>query len=381
MKHILLLVIICALFFNKFSFAEAKEEPTTSRTGKGNPFALVEDFPENPEGDPELLNPGNLKMFLHAPSDMPENAPVVFVLHGCSKGAAKIKEWAGWNELADKHKFYVVYPQQQKQRIGKISKTGNFLLCFNWSGTNGQMKKRGEGEDKSIIDMISYLKDNNYSINEERVFITGFSAGGAMANLMLAYWPDKFAGGASIAGVPFHCATTVKEGLGCMGVKPNFATRSNSGPGCEGMGEACMDPKLKRTPEGWKDLVVKYGKQNYSGPYPLMMAWHGGRDQYVDDDNMQEIMKQWTAVHGIDQKADNEKPILKETYTDHEYSEYRDSDGNPKVATLLIPRMFHSIPVEPGNGKDQGGIESGRYSVDYGLHSSYYTAKFWGLVK
>lgn len=378
MRHFLSFIFVCAIAISSSAFA-GTEKQWNSPPEKS--FHLVENFPANVEGDPELPNPGNLKMFLHVPADMPKDAPVVVVLHGCAKGAELTQKWTGWNELADKYKFYVVFPQQQKVKVGKKSRTGNPVLCFNWAGLNGKWKKRGEGEDKSILDMISYIEDASYSINTEKVFITGFSAGGAMTNLMLAYWPDRFAGGAPLAGVPFHCADTMRQGFDCMGVKPTFATRSNNGPGCEGMGEACMDPERKKTPQGWKELVIQYGKQDYKGPYPRVMILHGGRDQYVDDDNLQETMEQWTAVHGIDQKADNDKNVLKETYSQHIYKEYRDKNGEAKVATLIIPRMFHSIPVEPGEGKDQGGMEAGGFSVDYGLHSSYYIARFWGIIE
>lgn len=378
MRHFLSFIFICAVAISSSAFAETEKKWTPP---EAKPFHLVEDFPASIEGDPALLNPGNLKMYLHVPADMPEKAPVVVVLHGCMKGAELIKSWTGWHDLADKHKFYVVFPQQQKLKVGKKSRTGNPILCFNWLGLSGKWKKRGEGEDKSILDMISYVEKSGYSIDTKKVFITGFSAGGAMTNLMLAYWPDKFAGGAPLAGVPFRCADTMKQGFDCMGIKPTFLTRSNNGPGCEGKGEACMDPVRKKTPEEWKELVMQHGKQDYVGPYPRVMILHGGRDKYVDDDNLQETLEQWTAVHGIDQKADNDIRVLKETYSQHVYKEYRDKNGEAKVATLIIPRMFHSIPVEPGEGFDQGGMEAGGFAVDYGLHSSYYIARFWGIVE
>ena len=56
-------------------------------------------------------NPGGLRMWKYVPSGMPPNAPLVLALHACSQQAADYVK-AGWNELADKYKFYVVYPEQ-----------------------------------------------------------------------------------------------------------------------------------------------------------------------------------------------------------------------------------------------------------------------------
>ena len=48
-----------------------------------------------------------------------------------------------------------------------------------------------------------------HPIDPARVFVTGLSAGGAMASVMLATYPEVFAGGAIIAGLPYGCASTV----------------------------------------------------------------------------------------------------------------------------------------------------------------------------
>lgn len=84
-------------------------------------------------------NPGNLLMFTYVPQGMPNSAPVVFALHGCTEAATDL-EAAGWNQLADTYKFYVVYPQQQS--------ANNTEECFNFFGnTSGSTADitRGQG--------------------------------------------------------------------------------------------------------------------------------------------------------------------------------------------------------------------------------------------
>src|SRR5512143_1043929 len=73
-------------------------------------------------------NPGELKMYEHAPASLAASKPVVLVMHGCSETAESAAA-TGWNELADQLGFLVVYPEQQ---------TGNNPLgCFNWAGDYG----------------------------------------------------------------------------------------------------------------------------------------------------------------------------------------------------------------------------------------------------
>src|SRR5690606_7496322 len=60
-------------------------------------------------------NIGNLNMFVHSGAQKKiQNVPLVVVLHGCSQSAQKVAEQSGWNELADKYGFVVIYPEQKR---------------------------------------------------------------------------------------------------------------------------------------------------------------------------------------------------------------------------------------------------------------------------
>jgi poly(hydroxyalkanoate) depolymerase family esterase len=56
----------------------------------------------------------------------------------------------------------------------------------------------------------------DFGVDRRRVFVTGLSAGGPMASVMLATYPEIFAGGAIIAGLPYGCAASVQEALEAM---------------------------------------------------------------------------------------------------------------------------------------------------------------------
>lgn len=282
-------------------------------------------------------NPGNLLMYYYAPSSPKSPAPLVVVLHGCTQSANEYADRTEWHVLANKYGFYVVFPQQQS--------SNNQNKCFNWFEP-GDIA-RGQGEALSIKQMVDYMK-SRFNIDSSKVFVTGLSAGGAMTAVMMATYPDVFAGGAVMAGIPYKCATTMTEGFTCM-----------SG--------------VDKTPQQWGDLV-RGAYSGYSGPYPTLMVFQGSSDYTVRDVNMTELVDQWTNVHGTDQT-----PEVTETFRTATRKIYRNSSGKDVVVTYYISGMGHGITVDPGTNQDQGGT-TGAYSEDKDIYSSYYAAQFWGLT-
>lgn len=335
--------------------------------GQALAFQQVTDF------DQSKSNPGNLKMYLHIPQQLRDPAPLVLALHGCTQSANAYHTESGWSELADRYGFYVVYPEQNSE--DKTAKTGNPYSCFNWAGYYGEGMAKGEGENGSIKQMVEYMQER-YHVDAGKVYITGLSAGGGMTTMMLALYPEVFAGGAPMAGIPYKCASNVDQAYGCMGVTSSFQPRT--GAGCES-GEACMDPALRQSAETWA-ARVRAGNGNWQGQYPRVIIWQGDKDQYVADENAVELMKQWTAVHGTDQTADTEGQQLNGS-SKHSYREYR-KDGRALVAVVDLLGMKHGISVDPGTGEDQGGKPglAMSYTFDWDVHSAYYTAQWWGLI-
>lgn len=327
-------------------------------------------------------NPGELSMYMHAPSNPDANPGLVVSFHGCTQNATTNEKHTGWSTLADEYGFYVVYPQQ--------SAMNNTYSCFNWAGEMGDHSElqRGLDENGSVRQMIQYMVDT-YGVDESKIYVTGFSAGAAMANVMLATYPDLFAGGAPMAGVPYRCSVddqgdashsqTVTNSYNCMGVQEGGVTPL---PGCSGedAGEACMPARLMQTPTEWKRRFA-LGYPGYEGKLPKVIIWHGSKDEIVSDKNLVEQMEQWTAAHGVDQTSDLTDPIAA-SKPSHNYKQYQDQNGNTVVATVEIIGLEHGISADPGTGEDQGGEGSSweSYFYDTGIYSSYYSAKFWGLL-
>src|SRR5215212_11736354 len=137
-------------------------------------------------------NPGALRMLTYSPPDLTPGSPLVVVLHGCTQTAAGYDHGAGWSTLADRYGFALLFPEQQK--------LNNPNGCFNWF-LPGDIK-RDRGEALSIRQMVERIV-HDQRIDRDRVFVTGLSAGGAMTSVMLATYPEVFAGGAIIAGLPY----------------------------------------------------------------------------------------------------------------------------------------------------------------------------------
>jgi poly(hydroxyalkanoate) depolymerase family esterase len=303
-------------------------------------------------------NAAQLKMYKHVPSKVPAGPrPLVVALHGCTQTDA-------WG-------FYVVYPEQNTTR-------NNSSGCFNWGGRWKSAPQtfvftpealdlneiaRGQGENESIKEMVDKMKAD-YAIDDQRVFVTGLSGGGAMTAVMLAVWPDVFAGGAIFAGIPYGCATSKKttaEASECL--------KSYTG----------ADAYLARSPKEWGDLV-RTAAPSYKGPYPRVSIWHGTADSVVNDANMTELVKQWTDANGIDQTADANDTV--ETFP---HAEYKDATGKTRVETYTITGQSHGTEVAPGAPVDPtqpGGAKCGKagaYILSAGICSTYYAGKFFGL--
>jgi len=282
-------------------------------------------------------NPGALKMFAYVPEQLPRAPALVVVLHGCGQTAAAYDFGTGWSTLAKRYGFALLMAEQQG--------ANNANTCFNWF--NPDDTARGRGEAASIRQMVARMAAD-HKIDPRRVYITGLSAGGAMTSAMLAVYPDVFAGGAIIAGLPYGIASNVREALG-------------------GMMQSASRPA-----DQLGDLVRKASK--HKGPWPKVSVWHGSADRTVNPGNANEIVKQWLDVHGLPQASMSAVDV-----DGHPREVWWNADGETVVESYTISDMAHGTPLGLAGNDEPYGAE-GAFLIEAGISSSYHIADFFGLT-
>lgn len=285
-------------------------------------------------------NKGNLEMYGYKPINNDLKVPLVVVLHGCVQTANEIAEQSGWNTLADANNFMVIYPQQKVEN--------NLNKCFNWY-ENLDISKN-DGESETIKEMIQYAIQN-FDVDPSKIFVTGISAGGAMANVLMANYPDLFKSGAIMSGIPFKAANDLATAY------------------------AAMQGKVEKTPDEWVTSISN-NNPNYEGKYPKIVIFHGIDDPFVNVKNAEIIEIQWKGIH----KIASEPAIIPEFNGNPEIAKTTYFKNNcPIIVKYEINNLGHAMAVDPGTEKQQGGNVA-RFALDKNFHTTYWTAKFFGMI-
>ena len=262
-------------------------------------------------------------------------APLVVVLHGCGQSAAGYDHASGWSRLADRAGFALLYPEQRPQN--------NPNTCFNWFLPGDA--RRDAGEAASIRRMIAAFVAAR-GLDERRVFVTGLSAGGAMAAALLADYPEAFAGGAIIAGLPYGVAASAPEAFDRM--------RGHGLPG-----EAELQALLRAA-------------SPHQGRWPIVSVWQGTADRIVDPVNAAAIVQQWRGVHGVD-------PEPAQSVVDgYPRRAWRDAQGREVIEDYAIVGMGHGTPLATGGPDGLGAAAP--FMLEAGISSTRRIAAFWGLT-
>ncbi len=281
-------------------------------------------------------NPGNLRGRIYVPRSLARGAALVVVLHGCTQNAAGYDQGAGWSRLADEQGFALLFPEQQR--------ANNPNLCFNWFAPEDV--SRDHGEAASIREMIAAMIAE-HAIDPARVFVNGLSAGGAMTAVMLATYPDVFAGGAIIGGLPYGTAMGVVQALDRM--------RGHNMPSDGELG------------------TLARGASAHDGGWPTLSVWHGGADATVHPDNADAILTQWQALHGV-----AEAPDAVDSVAGHPHRTWRDERGRAVIEDYRIAGMGHGTPIAT-QGAEACGV-AGPFMLDVGVSSTRRIAAFWGIA-
>ena len=169
-----------------------------------------------------------------------------------------------------------------------------------------------------------------------------------MAAALMAAYPDVFAAGAIIAGLPFGVATTLRDAL------------------------YEMHHSTARPPEELGDLVRRASK--HTGPWPRLSVWHGSSDRTVNPANADELVKQWLDLHQLPPATMSEG-----TVDGYPREVWWNGDGETVVESYTITDMAHGTPLGVADNDQRYGSE-GVYLIEAGISSSFHIAKFFGLT-
>lgn len=272
-------------------------------------------------------------------------AALVVMLHGCTQNGDGFATSTGMNTIAEEKGFLVAYPVQPS--------SANSSQCWNWFLTAHQA--RGAGEPASLAGVVTHVK-SQYTIDNEKVYTAGFSAGAGMAVILGATYPDVFAAIGVHSGLEYKAATSQNAA---------FTAMSSGGP----------DPTTS-------------GNQAYSamGSFAQtvrVMVFHGTSDFTVATVNGNQVLSQWAqtndrASDGSDQNNIDDVAELTEggqvsggrTFT---RTVYQDSQsGQVVMEKYLVDSMGHnwSGGVLGGTYTDPNGPNASRLMADFFLGTS-----------
>ncbi|MEA2276933.1 MAG: hypothetical protein QOC78_1893 [Solirubrobacteraceae bacterium] len=269
------------------------------------------------------------RALVHPPAGVdPQTAvPLVCMLHGCAQDAASFAAATLMSDAADRHGFVAVFPEQQRG--------DNPQGCWNWFLPEHQA--RGAGEPASIAAIVRELMGttSRWTIDPRRVFVAGLSAGGAMAAVLAAVYPDLFAASAVHSGLAYRSAASMGAAFTAM---------------AHGAGDPIGTGRAAHAALG--DLAR---------PVPSMVV-HGSADQTVAPVNAEQVLEQSMTVNRLAAPETCDLDVAHPTST----SRGQVDDGHAYTRRQWTDRrgaLMHELLTVDGLGHAwSGGAPGGSYT-------------------
>jgi poly(hydroxyalkanoate) depolymerase family esterase len=264
---------------------------------------------------------------LYIPSGYAGGAiPLIVMLHGCTQNPDDFATGTRMNELAEEHTFLVAYPAQ--------AGNANMQKCWNWFQAADQQRGRGE---PSIIAGITKQIAGEYAVAEGRVYVAGMSAGGAMAAILGATYPDLY------AAVGVH-----------SGLAPGAATDLSSA--------------FTAMRQGGPVVAVPNGEHTEIVP---TIVFHGDRDTTVHPRNGERLLAHLDIAGGQNGSSPRVRTRQGRMPGGYEYTRfsYHDADGRPLLERWSVHGLGHAW---------SGGSYPGSYTDPRGPDASAEMVRFFG---
>jgi poly(hydroxyalkanoate) depolymerase family esterase len=269
----------------------------------------------------------NYKLWVPSGYNKRKSSSLVMMLHGCMQKPEDLATLSGMNEIADRNNFLVVYPEQTAE--------ANPLRCWNWFDPKHQA--RDSGEPALLAAVVKQVQTSN-SIDSNRIFVAGISAGAAMAVVMGVTYPDLFDGIGVCAGLEFKAGTSAETGLAAM---------KQGGP----------DPKQQGI---MAFNAIAESLRGKSKPRMPVIVFQGDGDPYVNPLNAEQLISQWSKTNDyLDDGKDNDsiksQPASQTEGSvpgGHQFtkSSYNDRDGRLIMEKWMVKGLGHAWSGSPTAG-------------------------------
>ena len=265
--------------------------------------------------------------------------PLVVMLHGCTQDPDDFAAGTGMNELAERIPFLVAYPAQPP--------AANRYRCWNWFDPRHQDRERGE---PALIAGITRQVAAAYNVDPARVYAAGMSAGGAMAAVLGATYPDLYA---------------------AIGVHSGLAYRAGQSPLSAWLAMNAIGACPHR------QAPIAFGGADSAARVVPLIAFHGDEDETANVANGHQLLAQWARSNDL---ADD--GVENGTITDRPARTIRGRVPGGRAYTRLVYRAGNRTIMEKwivhGMGHAwSGGSPDGSYTDPGGPAASEQMLRFF----
>ena len=287
----------------------------------------------------------NYKLYVPGEYHYEKEFPLLVMLHGCGQNPDDFAAGTNMNLLAEKEKFFVLYPDMNHPLNPSDIASYNRFGCWNWFLDKNQ--HRGEGHPKVIYEMVNEVK-GQYKIDPNQVYVVGLSAGASQACILGVTYPDVFNGIGICSGLAYDAANVF------------FLT--------DPLADEARKRMEKGVPDPFQCGISAFEEMGENKKKMSVIVFQGTSDTTVHPINGHQVITQWAQTNflvegGVGLADITPAQVISDTVNGKSYSQqiYHDGEGEPLLELWMIHNLGHSW---------SGGSPNGSYTDPMGPNAT-----------